>query len=269
MASAVQVLQKALLNGSKPLGQLLRETKVIAAKLNLDDVETWVSHELKGYPAESNIPEHRFVRSSHLEVFNPYRGWQFSGTYERPFPVYQSVHDIEELATGEDCYITPRKKIRVSDQLGRDCTDDDQRLSIPPSEMRSVLQAIRDELLEWTIELEKRGIKGEDMDFDEKEKQSAASQTFHIQKFTGVLGNVSNSQVSIYDYGSIHQTLKEQNVPQEQRNQLENIMDELKAAPPDKKQTLLDNAKAWVVRNKDFLGASVNIVKKALGFPDS
>ncbi len=54
-----------------------------------------------------------------------------------------------------------------------------------------------------TIELEKRGIKGEDMNFDEKEKESATHQTFNIQKFTGVLGNITNSQVTLYDYSSV------------------------------------------------------------------
>ena len=40
------------------------------------------------------------------------------------------------------------------------------------------------------------------MDFDEKEKQSATNQVFNIQKFTGILGNVQNSQVALYDYSS-------------------------------------------------------------------
>ena len=34
----------------------------------------------------------------------------------------------------------------------------------------------------WTIELYKRGIKGEDMDFNDKEKHAATHQTFNIQK---------------------------------------------------------------------------------------
>jgi hypothetical protein len=33
---------------------------------------------------------------------------------------------------------------------------------------------VKNELLQWTVELEKRGINGEDMNFDEKEKQLAS-----------------------------------------------------------------------------------------------
>ena len=49
MSSAVQDLQKAIVEGKESLTQLLRKTKLIAAKLNLKDVEEWVDLELKGY----------------------------------------------------------------------------------------------------------------------------------------------------------------------------------------------------------------------------
>ena len=76
------------------------------------------------------------------------------------------------------------------------------------------------------------------MSFDAKEKQSAKNQTFHIQSFTGVFGDVTGSTVTIYDYGSIHQTLKEAGVPRDARNEIEDIMDGLKSATPDQKKTL-------------------------------
>jgi hypothetical protein len=76
---------------------------------------------------------------------------------------------------------------------------------------------------------------------------------------------ISHSSVHVYDYSSLHQTLKQQNVPQKERNKLENIMDELKAADPVQKKSLLEKGKAWIVKNQDFLGASASIVRKALG----
>lgn len=107
------------------------------------------------------------------------------------------------------------------------------------------------------------------MSFDTEEKRKAQNQTFNIQHFTGVLGNVTNSAVNIYDYSSIHQQLKESGVPQVQRNELENILDELKNhASGDKKQSFIEAGKAWIVRNQEFLGASANIVRQALGIPD-
>lgn len=71
--------------------------------------------------------------------------------------------------------------------------------------------------------------------------------------------------MQVYDHSSLYQTLKQQNVPQQERNELENIMDEFKTANADKKKSLLEKGKAWVVKNQEFLGASASIVRKALG----
>jgi AbiTii len=48
MSSAVHDLQMAIAEGKQPLTKLLRQTKLIAAKLNLEDVEAWVDLELGG-----------------------------------------------------------------------------------------------------------------------------------------------------------------------------------------------------------------------------
>jgi len=56
MSSAIQNLQKAILDPSQSLTQLLRQTKMIAGELNLTDVEKWVDLELRGYPADVEPP---------------------------------------------------------------------------------------------------------------------------------------------------------------------------------------------------------------------
>jgi hypothetical protein len=50
MSSAVHNLQQAIVDGKTSITQLLRQTKLIAAKLDLSDVEQWVDLELNGYP---------------------------------------------------------------------------------------------------------------------------------------------------------------------------------------------------------------------------
>jgi hypothetical protein len=100
---------------------------------------------------------------------------------------------------------------------------------------------------------------------NKNKSNTGGKQSIQITKFTGVLGDVSNSEVNIYDYSSLHQLLKERSVPQNERNELENVMDELKSAAPDKRPKLLEQAKTWIVKNQEFLGASVSFVRKALG----
>ena len=98
-----------------------------------------------------------------------------------------------------------------------------------------------------------------------KNKNKAAFKNeIHIEHFAGVLGDIVNSQVTVYDYSSIYKFLKERNVPQAERNQIENILDELKDAPVEKKPPLIERAKEWVIRNKEFLGTGIELVKKAI-----
>jgi len=91
MSSAVLDLQRAIASGDQPLSQLLRETKLIAAKLNLTDVEQWVDYELNGYSTDVQVPEYRKCRSSHLEIRNPVRGWDHAGMVNRLLDVRQPI----------------------------------------------------------------------------------------------------------------------------------------------------------------------------------
>jgi hypothetical protein len=54
-------------------------------------------------------------------------------------------------------------------------------------------------------------------------------------------------------------------VPQTERNEIENILEQLKTSPPEMKPTLIEKWKAWIVKNQQLLGASASIVRKALG----
>ena len=70
-------------------------------------------------------------------------------------------------------------------------------LHIGSNQINGILQAVRNTVLNWSLELEKRGILGEDMSFTSEEKQAAKEmQTITIENFQGVLGDVHNSTVT-------------------------------------------------------------------------
>jgi hypothetical protein len=266
MSSAVYNLQKAVVAGNQPLTQLLRQAKLISAKLGVADVEAWVDLELNGYPDGTELPQYREFTTQSIEIYHPTRGWKFAGHYNQKLKAWQPIADIEDLSKGETLTLTLTRNLPVSDGIGGAFGSDwPQRATISGKSFKHIVEAVTDELLQWTIELEKRGIKGEDMGFDEKEKQSATNQVFNIQKFTGVLGNVQNSHVTLYDYSSVHQLLIDQNVPKQDRRELEDIMDELKVVPPEKKQSLIARGEKWILEHKDLLGAGVEAVGKAIG----
>src|SRR6516164_7274096 len=98
MSSAVQDLQRAIVKGEQSPTQLLRQTKLIAAKLKLEDVEKWVDSELNGYPKGVDPPNYRRVFSPRLEYHNGYGGgWQFAGHTNLAVRVRQPIAEVENL----------------------------------------------------------------------------------------------------------------------------------------------------------------------------
>jgi hypothetical protein len=273
MASLVTNFQKDILNSKKSVTEILRTAKLISAKLGLTDISEWISFELGGYPEGAKIPEYRQIKGWALQVRNPALGWQSAGYVDLSMGTKQPVSELEELMKGEFVFMSPPHHVKVQsfgelDELDGLVNQFPQRLSHSTVAIKSILESIKEQLLNWTIELEQRGIIGEDMSFDKAERQKAQNQTFNIQHFSGVLGDVNQSNVNLYDYSSIHQLLKQKNIPQGERNNIENILDELKSSPSEKKATIIEKGKAWIVKNQEFLGAGASIVRQALGIPD-
>lgn len=211
MSSAVHKLQMDIVEGKKSMTQLLRQTKLIAAKLDLKDVENWVDNELNGYSKLKDCPAYREVLTEGLVIHNPYRrGWQFVGDLKQRLKILQPIADIEVLAESDNPVMRPPTNFPITDSEGSDSGSEwPQRITFNKGEFKGILEAVRNELLKWAIELERRGIKGEDMNFDEKEKQTAANQVFNIGTVHGIVGNATNSQVNIHIANS-HNELKVQ-----------------------------------------------------------
>ena len=273
MSSAVVNLRNAVLAGNQSLTKLLRQAKVIAACLNLNDVERWVDLELNGYPVNAALPEYRHISTHSVEILNPFKGWEFVGHHHCQLPATQPITEIEELSKGDDICTELREKVSIVSPLADVLPDPevdamaqnwDQRATVGGAEFKRILDAVTNELLQWTIELQKRGIKGEDMDFNDKEKQAATHQSFYIQKVVGVAGNVHSSQVTVYDYSSVNQLLVDHGIPKQDRRELEDIIDEMKDSPPDKKRSLLQRGEEWIVKHKELLGAGAAVVGKAI-----
>ena len=70
-------------------------------------------------------------------------------------------------------------------------------LFISTINITSLIETVKNCLLEWTIELEGKGILGENMTFNEKEAESAKGISQQINNYYGTVvnGNVSSSQI--------------------------------------------------------------------------
>ncbi len=246
VASLVEKFQKDALDSTKSVMDILRTAKVVSAKLGLNDIEDWIAAELNGYPDGESTPDYRHAVGT-LQVFNPYRGWITATRGSVEWPFGHSISQIEEFSKKETMDFSPKEDFQFEGIASTFV----QRVVFSGIVFKGMVEAVRDRLLDWSLELEKRGITGENMSFDEQEKKAAHNQIFHIQHVTGIVGNVTDSNVNVYDFGSINQQLKQWNVPQSERNDLENIIDALKTSRPEEKPSLIEKGKAWIVRNSD------------------
>src|SRR4249920_1914914 len=98
MSASVHTLRDAITSGQASLTQLLRQTQLIAARLNVEDVGHWVALELKGYAQDVEPPGYRSVFTQSLEIYNSERdAWQFAGNLNFSLKARQPIAEIEDL----------------------------------------------------------------------------------------------------------------------------------------------------------------------------
>lgn len=185
---------------------LLRRTLVVASRLNVPDLVLWVKSELNGY--ECDVPDYRVIYGQLMAV-NPYHGlipFQIDNNkfmelickhYE-----FQSIPEIERSLGGASS----------SGYMVRNFPPDQQsmlmnlmsvamqpKLRFTLSQVSGIIEKVRNRILEWSLDLEVRGIVGDGMTFTQREKQMVQEQHYHF-------GDVTGSQIQIgSDSSSQHQ----------------------------------------------------------------
>lgn len=100
MNSSVLELQKAALNIDYPLSNLLRMAYLLAKKLNITEFESWISHELHGYPNNTSIPDYRKVKCVFKARLNNRLlpvDFQDAGEFEETVTAFDITQSISEL----------------------------------------------------------------------------------------------------------------------------------------------------------------------------
>jgi len=54
-------MQQDASDGSTPLPDVLRKARMVAVKLKLTEMNTWIESELHGYPPSKKIPDYRVM----------------------------------------------------------------------------------------------------------------------------------------------------------------------------------------------------------------
>lgn len=198
MTGLVLELQAEALNRDTPVSDLLRKALVVSRKLGVQEVDEWLSHELRGYAVDAGVPPYREVHGQ-IKVWNPYHGWQplhFGdaniGQKLSARKITQPIGELESLNTGSGGLHMPFPE-RVKNQLmGGMEVPLEPTLHIPASEVVGILDAARNTVLDWALELERSGVLGDGLTFTNQEKTAANQITYQI---TNNIGSMSHSQL--------------------------------------------------------------------------
>ena len=203
MSSLVLELQADAINREVSCSDLLRKALVVSKKLEVDSIENWLYQELNGYSDSSNdkIPDYRIVRGQ-VKALNPYHGYQPVYFENRKVaerlrkrktvqPIVELIALLENREKGSLLHFPLPQNIAI-DLMADISSASPPTLEIPYTEIVRILDTVRNKVLEWALELEKKGIMGKGMTFSKKEREAADQVTY--QTITNI-GSMQNSQL--------------------------------------------------------------------------
>ncbi len=240
-------LQEMASDSENHLPDLLRKALLISSKLGLEDFKSWVLSELNGYQSEEDIPEYRII-GSQLKVINPYHGYQpfiiEDGELARmvsKVKIFESIESLQHLISKSNSKnqltfpFPPEQKAVLMRMQGGFAQLEPTRI-IGSNQVKSVLEQVRTQLLDWALQLEARGILGDGISFSAKEKAiaSKSQSAISIQNFQGVLGDVSGGHISQSmsmtitsgNFDSLAKYFRQQDVAEEDIKSLEKAITE-------------------------------------------
>ena len=204
--SLVLDLQRLAAESDTSLTELLRKAKIVAVKLNIDEARTWIDHEIDGYPEAVVLPGYRVVPCE-LRGLNLVRGWQpvrwdEANVLQQYFSVAlmrDPIANVQAYAAGgnvQQANLTQDDVDRLTRLGNEELAGVQLARFFSRANFIGILEAVRSKILDWALALEKRGVLGHDMSFDEGDKQKAAEVPFRTDSATLIVLFVSANQIA-------------------------------------------------------------------------
>jgi hypothetical protein len=210
--SLVLELQNLAQESSTDISELIRRAKVVASKLQLSGVTSWLNGELNGYAkiAREDIPDYRWI-SSQLMLRTAYRNdipmifstnIAWAAEHFSRLELRGSVAEIASLLAqanvGKRLTATlspPEVDLLIKLEINIEQTVPYRVIS--HNALDGVLNAVRNRILDWALKLEEEGILGKGMTFSKDEKKAASS--ISIANNYGSFVHGDNAGVAIAD----------------------------------------------------------------------
>lgn len=209
--SPVLELQALARNRDSDIIEVLLTAKMIAVKLGLKDLSEWMEYEIDGYPGDINVPEYRTGQGI-IRYWDQYRGWQNIQYRNVPASI---ITTVQAFSLGES----------ISSMQDVDSEDGMCRLAVPPrlvelilkgqetpseicwffsaNKLKHIVTTVRNKILNWSLELEAKGILGMGLLFTQSERDAAPMTVNNTNIFNGAVNNAG--AIGAGNNGDIHQ----------------------------------------------------------------
>lgn len=277
MSSVVLALQKEVTQSDCDIVSVLRRAHLIAAKLNLNDFNQWIVNELNGYDSEMDVPEYRCVPGQ-LKAFNPSRGWipvmlsdpKVEEYLSHPI-VLNSLSEIISLCKGSGSSLVFSLTAENQKVLNAGSSAPIQMqmaIHVSKSAAADIIEKVKNTLIEWTLELEAKGILGDEMSFNEQEKEIAKTMPQQVNNYYGptnvingdkIQANAGNTVTAYFDYELVRNAVdeiddsiqKSEELSQEDKEEALELLREINSKIDSRKKGTV--IKAALIGLKDFL----------------
>ena len=235
MGSIVLDLQQEIISQDCDIVNALRKAHLIAVKLGLEEFDNWILNELNGYSSQKDCPDYRKIHVV-LRGFNPYHGWIPTMINDPEFEkmisekkISQSISEIITLISNNEDGLSINcngAELELFNKLFDNPLPMHFAYQVSRASVADIIEKVKNTLLEWTLKLEKEGILGENMAFNEKEKEQAKSIPQTINNYYGstnvVNGTANNSPIVAGNNNTVSISKEELG------NELSKIADEIK-----------------------------------------
>ena len=182
MSKFVMELQKLCLDSKVTCSELLMKAYFLAQKLEVKEFGFFFNNEMNGYTDDEDLPKYRFVPVEYKCQTSPNiwipvvikNGIGYDSLLIRP--IASSIIELESIYKTENALLELPIPFEIQEKLNKDGRNPRFcQISgfIQKSQLAKIFQAVQKIILDWTIELEKKGILGEEYMFTSEDKENA------------------------------------------------------------------------------------------------
>jgi hypothetical protein len=274
--SLLHQIQESVVQDGSDLGSILLKLRLLAARLGSNVLEEWVKHESEGYPLDAVLPKYRIVGVTYKGTFSgpfgsgiknapipPILIKQFADDSWNSFSVRESIAAVGELvkssANGRSLGINASNIIlilqgKVYDGYACNAISGD----ISAVSLSEISQAVRNRVLELTIELEKSipaaahiTFGTQSMDKDNASKAQQITQQIIYGNVGNAISGGSESSINVniqsHNKESVVNYLKDSGIPEEDAREFALIV--ASETPSSSEEPFGKGAKNWIASN--------------------